>query len=186
MKSGRNQQKPAKKKGKKRGPYIPEPKRQRVKAEWIAGLNLSEIAAREDIDRSTAASIVKEPDMLKARASAKGVLYGHVVDIVKEVLIGIRVNHDVAHGIELLERLDVLSPKQVNQNIQVSQQHTPEEVHDYLRRKIAIGLFEGAIEKHKYYGMPYPEAEAIEAEIKKNEKQEKKANGKHEKVEVEA
>ena len=42
---------------------------------------------------------------------------------------------------------------------------TPEEIHDSLRRKIAIGLMEGAIEKHKYYEMPLPEADRIEKEI---------------------
>jgi hypothetical protein len=61
----------------------------------------------------------------------------------------------------------LLPPLSFNANFNMSQQqpNTPEAEMDEVKR-IAVALVQGAIERHKYFGLPLPEADEIEAELK--------------------
>jgi hypothetical protein len=57
------------------------------------------------------------------------------------------------------------SEKEKNKPVEVK----PEDEQSAVRR-IAIQMVEGAIERHKYFELPFPEAEGAEAELKAKEK----------------
>jgi len=165
--ASKNREVPTNERSRRGGNSVPFPQRERIKSKFIGGKNISEISREEGRHWTTVARIVKEEDVQEYVKNLRARFYGAMEDVLKETLVAIKVKNDGWLGLELLDRAGVIPPKETKPKVELTtnQQHTPEEIHDYLRRKIAIGLMEGAIEKHKYYGMPFPEADKVEKAI---------------------
>jgi len=145
---------------------VPFPQKDRIKKKFISEKNIREIAREEKSYRETVARFVKEEDVKEHLKDLRARFYGLLEEMLPAVLEYVKKGKDGGWlGYEMLKDAGVIPQRDSKDKAELAATHTPEEIHDSLRRKIAIGLMEGAIEKHKYYGMPFPEADKIEKEI---------------------
>ncbi len=143
---------------------IPFPQRERVKLKYMAGKKLREIAREEQIDRTSVAKIVREPDVAKHVQDLREKFYGRLeealeaaFDYVKNGKEGGRLAYQMMMDSGIVrgsDKLDVAAPIEV-------------ETEESAVKRIAVALVQGAIERHKSFGLPLPEADEVEEELEK-------------------
>jgi hypothetical protein len=164
-----------KKRSKKRGPakgtmYVPEAQQIRIKARHIRGESMARIAREEHRDIKTVSKLIKAPDVQRHIESLKERFYGSL-----ETMLEVAVDYAMTArdggwlALEFLKSAGVVPDvKHASLNI-FQHQPTPDEEQAAIR-EIAVGLIEGAIERHKFYEMPMEGLEDIGAELKQKAK----------------
>jgi hypothetical protein len=145
---------------------VPEAQKLKMKQMHIAGMNISEIAEETGRHWRTVNRIVKESDVAEYMKGLREKFYGQLDELLLAAIIGAK-TQDARLAYKMVCDAGLLPPLSSNANFNMSQQqpNTPEAEMDAVKR-IAVALVQGAIERHKSFGLPLPEADAIEAELK--------------------
>ncbi|MFZ0736917.1 MAG: hypothetical protein WBL70_05495 [Candidatus Acidiferrales bacterium] len=118
---------------------------------------MSEIARKEGRHRATVTKLVRSEEAGQFVADMRAQLYGYLDTAMSAVLVGLRSN-DHEFGYRILTDLGVVPSAEERQKIQVLERVENE---DERRRKITCGLIGLALDRHRIYGTPMPELEAI-------------------------
>ena len=167
-----------KKRSKKRGPmkgaiYVPEPQQIRIKARHIRGESLSRIAREEGRDIKTVAKLIKAPDVQQHIEVLKERFYGSLETMLEVAIVHAKTAKDGGWlALEFLKSAGIVSDIR-HANFNMSQQQPEKETEDEAVRRIAVALVQGAIERHKSFGLPLPEADEVETELKQEKAKEK-------------
>lgn len=137
--------------------YVPPPQQQRILARHIAGESLSEIARKEGRHRATVTKLVRSEEAGQFVADMRAQLYGYLDTAMSAVLAGLRSNdHEFAY--QILKDLGVVPSEEERRQMQVLE---PAKNEDERRRDITAKLIGIALDRHRIYGTPMPELEAI-------------------------
>jgi hypothetical protein len=140
----RNREVQRNKRSRKRASSVPFPQKDRIKKKFISEKNIREIATEEKRYRETVARFVKEEDVQEHVKNLRARFYGLLEEILLAVIEYVKKGKDGGWlGFEILKDAGVIPQRDSGDKVELPATHTPEEVHDYLRRKIAIGLMEG-------------------------------------------
>jgi hypothetical protein len=151
IRSTTNCRKHPRKSAKPRGSYLPEPKVLRIQQLYIAGLNKSEIARKEQCDRETVARIVQFPEVQNFIARMQQQFYGLVPDAMAAVRYALQVTKDPKVGYQVLEATGV-APHQ-GERLQVPETTSSETGIERQARLVAAVLLTG----HTHFGVDLPQ-----------------------------
>ncbi len=158
---------PGNKRSRKGANSVPFPQRERIKQKFISGKNISQIAREEGRHWDTVSRIVKEEDVAEHVRHLRERFYGALEDMVAVIIRHAMTAKDGGWlAYEMLKDGGVIPGRG---SAQVAESRPLEVTAEQDRvRKIAVALVEGAIERHKYFGLPLEEVDEVEQELVAN------------------
>jgi hypothetical protein len=152
---------------------IPPPQSARIMQRYISGESLRKIAQAEHRDRATVAKIVRGPEVHRYIGELRARFVGAMEIAMETLLEELRNPDSKTRGwlaFEMLRAGTVIPNR--NQTMEL-ESRTPEPEANGEQaaiKKIAVALVEGAIERHRFFGLPLPEADEAERAILAKEK----------------
>jgi hypothetical protein len=147
---------------------IPAPQSTRIVGRFIAGESVRSIARAENRDRATVAKIVRGPEVHQYIGELRARFVG-ATEIAMETLLEELRNPDSRTrgwlAFEMLRAGSVIPNR--NQTMEL-ESRTPEpepESEQAAIKRIAVALVQGAIERHRFFGIPLPEADEVEQSL---------------------
>ena len=140
---------------------------------YISGESLRKIAQAEHRDRATISKIVKSPEVAEYIESLREKFYGALEIAMDSLLDELRNPDSKTRGwlaYEMLKDGGVVPNR--NQTME-SESRTPEpepESEQAAIKRIAVALVQGAIERHRYFGLPLEEADEAEEALNQKAK----------------
>src|SRR5579864_7344616 len=158
----RNREIPRRSGSRKGTSYIPYPQRDRIKQKFVAGKNISVIAREECRHWESVAKIVKEPDVQEHVNDLRARFYGALEGVLIAAIEYAKTGKDGGWlAFEMLERSGVI-PERDKEHLQapgMTQSAVPDpESEEAAVKRIALEIVEGAIWRHRAFGIPLPEA----------------------------
>jgi hypothetical protein len=154
---------------------IPAPQSTRIVGRFIAGESVRSIARAENRDRATVAKIVRGPEVHQYIGELRARFFG-AMEIAMETLLEELNNPDTKTrgwlAFEMLKDGGVVPNRNQTMELESQPKQPGPESEDAAIQKIAVQIVKGAIEKHRFFGIPLPEADEAEqsllAEAKEN------------------
>jgi hypothetical protein len=147
---------------------IPPPQSARIMQRYISGESLRKIAQAEHRDRATISKIVKSPEVAEYIEVLREKFYGSLEIAMDSLLDELRNPNCKTRGwlaFEMLKASGVVPNR--NQMMEL-ESRTPEPEPDSEQaaiKRIAVALVQGAIERHRFFGLPLPEADEVEQSV---------------------
>jgi hypothetical protein len=135
---------------------------------YISGESLRKIAQEEHRDRATISKIVKSPEVAEYIEVLREKFYGSLEIAMDSLLDELRNPNSKTRGwlaFEMLKASGVVPNR--NQMMEL-ESRTPEpepESEQAAIKRIAVALVQGAIERHRFFGLPLPEADEVEQSL---------------------
>jgi hypothetical protein len=146
--------------------YVPFPQRDRIKQKFITGKNISQIAKEEKRHWETISKIVKEPDVMEHVKELRARFYGGLEEALQSAFHYIRNSKDGGKlAYEMLKDAGVIPSNYQKVNLELQATQPDPESEQTAIKRIAIALVEGAIERHRFLGLPLPEADEVEQSL---------------------
>ena len=147
--------------------YISDGHRLKLQQMYLDGVSIDRIARETGHCWRTVSKVVRAEDMETKIRELREKFYGQLDELLLAAIIGAK-TRDARLAYKMVCDAGLLPPLSSNANFNMCQQQPEKETEDEAVKKIAVALVQGAIERHKYFGLPLPEAEEIEAELKAN------------------
>jgi hypothetical protein len=149
---------------------VSPPQQARIKAAYIAGTPIREIARNEGRNAETVTKIVRSPDMQQYVEDLTERYTGLGLDALKSVAFAVRTEMDGQLSRKLLIDIGVIKPQASQLQVQLARARSPEEIledGEVLKQEWAKRLGMLALERHEVYGASLPEDVEVVA-VKKN------------------
>jgi hypothetical protein len=167
----RNREIPRKSGSRKGTSYVPYPQRERIKQEFIQGKNISAIARQEGRHWETISKIVKEADVLEHVKNLRAQFFGGLEEALQLAFDYIRNSKDGGKlAYEMLKDAGVVPSNCQKLELELQAKQPDPESERAAIKRTAVALVEGAIERHKFFGLPLPEADEVEQSLLEKEK----------------
>ena len=153
---------------------VPPPQSARIMQRYISGESLRKIAQAEHRDRATVSKIVKSTEVAEYIEALREKFYGSLEIAMDTLLDELRNPNSKTRAwlaFKMLEHGAVIPC--IGQAMEAglrAQQPAPESEEVAIKR-IAVSMLEGAIERHRFYGLPLPEADEAERALLAKEKE---------------
>jgi hypothetical protein len=162
----RNREVPIKTRSRTGTSSIPSPQRERIKQQFVAGKNITQIAKIEKRHWTTVAKIVKEKDLQEYVKDLRAKFYGQLEDVLIAVLQYVKNGKDGGLlGYRMLVDAGVI-PQNDGKHHPVMETQKPADLQpdsEQARIKmIANEMVRRAIERQRFFAEPLPEIDAIE------------------------
>jgi hypothetical protein len=166
----RNREVPRKKYSREGTTSIPFPQRERIKQQFVAGKNISQIAKTEKRHWTTVAKIVKEQDVQEYVEDLRAHFYGALENVLIAVMQYVKNGKDGGLlGYRMLVDAGVI-PRKDGKDQPAREMQKPAEAHPDSEQAritmIATEMVRRAIERHRFFGIPLPEADEVEESIR--------------------
>jgi hypothetical protein len=162
----KNREVPIKKRSRTGTTSIPFPQRQRIKQQFVAGKNVSQIAREEKRHWTTVARIVKEQDVQEYVEDLRAKFYGALEDVLIAVIQYVKNGKDGGLlGYRMLVDAGVIPRKDQKHHpvMETKKPMDPQPGSEQARtRMIANEMVRRAIERQRFFAAPLPEIDAIE------------------------
>jgi hypothetical protein len=135
---------------------------------YISGESLRKIAQEEHRDRATISKIVKCPEVVEYIEVLRGKFYGALEIAMDALLDELRNPNSKTRGglaYEMLKSGGVIPNRSQTVGLELKTQEPEPESEQAAIKRIAVALVQGAIERHRYFGLPLEEADEIEATL---------------------
>jgi hypothetical protein len=166
----RNREVPIKKRSRTGTTSIPFPQRQRIKQQFVAGKNVSQIARIEKRHWTTVARIVKEQDVKEYVEDLRARFYGELENVLIAVMQYVKNGKDGGLlGYRMLVDAGVIPQKDGKHHPAVEPQKPvdPQPDSEQTRiRMIATEMVRRAVERKRFFTEPLPEMEEVEEAIR--------------------
>jgi hypothetical protein len=163
----RNREVPRNKRSRKGVGSVPYPQRDRIKRKFISGENISKIAREEGRHWDTVARIVKEKDVAEYVRDVRERFYGALEEMLSAAIDYAKTGKDGGWlAYEMLKDGGVIPDEKMLQQMLAAPQPAPGEKGDSAAKRIAVALVEDAIQRHPFFGLPLPEADEAEEEVR--------------------
>ncbi len=136
---------------------IPAPQQERIRLRHIAGESVSKIAREERRNRRTVTKVVQSEETRAYVKEMRAQFYG-LTDLALAAVRDALEQKDSKVAYQLLTDVGVVPSVEERQKMQVLE---PVENENERRRKITRELIGLALDRHRIYGTPMPELEAI-------------------------
>jgi hypothetical protein len=165
----RNRQVPIKKRSRTGTTSIPSPQRARIKQQFVAGKNVSQIAREEKRHWTTVAKIVKEKDVQEYVEDLRAKFYGTLEDVLIAVIRYVKNGKDGGLlGYRMLVDAGVIPQKNGKHHSAMERQKPVDLQPDSEQariRMIATEMVEQALARQRFFAEPLPEMDDVEETI---------------------
>jgi hypothetical protein len=147
---------------------IPFPQRQRIKQQFVAGKNVSQIAREEKRHWTTVAKIVKEKDVQEYVEDLRAKFYGQLEDVLIAVIQYVKNGKDGGLlGYRMLVDAGVIPQEGKHHPVMETKRPAdPQPDSEQARiRTIATEMVRRAVERKRFFTEPLPEMDAAEEGI---------------------
>jgi hypothetical protein len=147
---------------------IPPPQSARIMQRYISGESLRKIALAEHRDRATISKIVKSPEVAEYIEVLREKFYGALEIAMDALLDELRNPNSKTRGwlaFEMLKSGGVIPENDQKVKLELPVQQPDPDTEQAGIKKIAVALVEGAIERHRFFGLPLPEADEVEQSL---------------------
>jgi hypothetical protein len=163
----RNREVPIKRRPRTGTTSIPFPQRARIKQQFVAGKNISQIARLEKRHWTTVAKIVKEQDVKEYVEDLRAKFYGTLEDVLIAVIQYVKNGKDGGMlGYRMLVDAGVI-PQKDQKHHPVMETKKPVDTQpdseQHRIRMIATEMVRRGMERQRFFAEPLPEMEAEEA-----------------------
>jgi hypothetical protein len=166
----RNREVPIKKHSRTGITSIPFPQRQRIKQQFVAGKNISQIARLEKRHWTTVARIVKEQGVQEYVEDLRAKFYGTLEDVLIAVIQYVKNGKDGGLlGYRMLVDAGVIPRKdgKLHPAMETQKPTDPQpDTEQHRIRMIATEMVRRAIERHRFFAEPLPEMDEVEEGIR--------------------
>lgn len=166
----RNHEVPRKKRFRTGTSSVPFPQRHRIKAKFISGKNISQIAREEARHWTTVKRIVEEKDVQEYVEDLRARFYGALEEM---LFAAVRYARDGKDGgwlaYEMLKDSGVIPQRDGKHHpaMAAQEQVNSKPNSDQARiRMIATAMVEGALARQRFFAEPLPEMDATEEEVR--------------------
>jgi hypothetical protein len=147
---------------------VPPPQSARIMQRYISGESLRKIAQEEHRDRATISKIVKGPEVAAYIEALRGKFYGALEIAMDSLLDELQNPNSRTRGwlaFEMLKDGGVIPKRSQTVGLELKTPESEPEGEEASIRRIATALVKGAIERHRFYGLPLPEADEVEQSL---------------------
>ena len=131
---------------------VPPPQRERILQKYAAGKSIAEISSEEKRNRETIGKIVNGPEIGALVQSMREELFGLCPSAISTIEHCLTKERDGRLAFQILAHLGVFpSPAEIQSLVP-----RPKIDEDTEIKKFAVKLVEGAIERHRFFGLPFP------------------------------
>jgi len=165
----RNREVPIKRRSRAGTSSVPFPQRQRIKQQFVAGKNVSQIAKIENRHWTTVARIVKEQDVQEYVEDRRARFYGTLEDVLFAVMQYVKNGKDGGLlGYRMLVDAGVI-PQKNEKHHSAMEMKKPADPHpgsEQARiRMIETAMVEQALARQRFFAEPLPEMDDVEEAI---------------------
>jgi len=135
---------------------------------YISGQSLRKIAQEEHRDRATISKIVKGPEVTAYIEALRGKFYGALEIAMAALLDELRNPNSKTRGwlaYEMLKDGGVIPNRSQTVGLELKTPEPEPDTEQAAIKKIAVALVQGAIERHRFFGLPLPEADEVEQSL---------------------
>ena len=143
---------------------VPEAQQLRMKQRYVAGMSVSKIAREEKRNWRTVNRVVKEPDVKAFVEGLRERWYGMMEEVLSAAVEQAIHGKDGWLAYQMLKDAGIVGHRP-QENV-APHTEVDMETEEKAIERIAISIVKGAIEKHRFFGIPLPEADEAEAELK--------------------
>jgi hypothetical protein len=147
---------------------IPPPQSARIMQRYISGESLRKIAQEEHRDRATISKIVKGPEVHQYIEELRARFFGAMEIAMETLLEELKNPNSKTRGwlaFEALKASGVIPEKDQKVKLELPVQEPEPDSEQAAIKRIAAALVQGAIERHKSFGLPLPEADEVEQSL---------------------
>jgi hypothetical protein len=166
----RNRELPTKKRSRTGTSSVPFPQRARIKQQFVAGKNISQIARIEKRHWTTVAKIVKEKDVQEYVEDLRAKFYGTLEDVLIAVIQYVKNGKDGGLlGYKMLVDAGVIPQKDGKQHPAMGPQKPLDLQPDSEQartRMIATEMVRRGMERQRFFAGPLPEIDVTEEEVR--------------------
>jgi hypothetical protein len=171
----RNREVPTKKRSRTGTTSIPFPQKARIKQQFVAGKNISQIAREEKRHWTTVAKIVKEKDVQEYVEDLRAKFYGTLEDVLIAVIQYVKNGKDGGLlGYRMLVNAGVIPQKDGKRHpsIELQEPMDPQPGSEQARTMtIANEMVRRAIERQRFFAEPLPEMDDAEQSFCKGKRE---------------
>lgn len=168
-----NREVPIKKSSRTGTTSVPFPQRQRIKQQFVAGKNVSQIAREERRHWTTVAKIVKEKDVQEYVEDLRARFYGELENVLIAVMQYVKNGKDGGLlGYRMLVDAGVIPRKEGKHHPVMETQKPADPQPDseqHRIRMIATEMVRRGMERQRFFTTPLPETEEVEEVIRSKE-----------------
>ncbi len=147
---------------------IPPPQSARIMQRYISGQSLRKIAQEEHRDRATISKIVKGPEVTAYIEVLRGKFYGALEIAMAALLDELRNPNSKTRAwlaYEVLKDGGVIPNRSQTVGLELKTPEPEPDTEQAAIKRIAVALVQGAIERHRFFGLPLPEADEVEQSL---------------------
>jgi hypothetical protein len=155
---------------------VPLPQRDRIKQKFISGKNITQIAREEGRHWVTVSRIVKEADVQEYVKDLRARFYGGLHEMLFAAIEYAKSAKDGGWlAYQMLRDAGVIPDLSKKADVNVAELRPPATEEQEAVRRIAMIMVEGAIERHKYFGMELPETDGVGEKLLAKAKMDRKS-----------
>ena len=136
---------------------------------YISGESLRKIALEEHRDRATVAKIVKGPEVAEYIEALREKFYGAMEIAMDSLLDELQNPNSKTRGwlsFEMLKAGGVIPHPSHAAELESQRKQLDPDSEDAAVEKIAVAIVKSAIERHRAFGIPLPEADEMEQKMR--------------------